>query len=309
VSRLPVRKASIGLSLAAALIGERLCAQEIEPRQYSPAPVRTHFVLTGYGRSDGEILFDPAAPLTDVEAKIDSMLVGYGTSVAMLGRATNFSIVVPYVWGDVSGSVGEDRRGVTRSGIGDTRLRFSMQFLGGQALSPAEFSQSQPHAVLGAALTVIAPTGEYLPDKLINISAHRWAFKPEIGVSKPFGRWLVEGSLSVWLFEDNDEYLRDKVREQDPLTAVQLNVSYLFKPRLWAAIGTTYFDGGRTTLDGIAADNRQSNSRIGATLSVPISPHQTLKLAASTGTTTRFGGDFDTYGLFWMYAWSAQREH
>jgi hypothetical protein len=308
VSRLPVRKASIGLSLTAVLIGEPLCAQEIEPRAYSPAPVRTRFVLTGYARSDGEILFDPAAPISDVKTKIDSMLVGYGTSVSMLGRAANFSILTPYVWGDVSGNVGEDRRAVTRSGIGDTRMRFSMQFLGGEAMSPAEFSRRQPRAVIGAALTVVAPTGEYLPDKLVNISAHRWAFKPELGVSKPFGRWLVEGSLGIWLFGDNDEYLRNRVKEQDPLTTLQLNVSYLIKPRLWAAIGATYFDGGRTTLDGIAADNRQSNSRIGATLSIPISAHQTVKLAASTGTTTRFGGDFDTYGLFWMYAWSARRE-
>jgi Putative MetA-pathway of phenol degradation len=308
VSRASIRKAFIGVSLAAALIGEPLCAQEIEPRAYSPGPVRTRFVITGYARSDGEILFDPAAPLSDVKARIDSMIVGYGTSVSMLGRAANFSIVTPYVWGDVSGNVGEDRHSVTRGGIGDTRLRFSMQFMGGQALPPAEFSRHHPRAVLGASLTVVAPTGEYLPDKLVNISANRWAIKPEIGLAKPLGRWLAEGSVGVWLFEDNDEYLRNKVREQDPLTAVQINVSYLFRPRLWAAVGGTFIDGGRTTLDGIPADNRQSNSRIGATLSIPISAHQTVKLAASTGTTTRFGGEFDTYGLFWMYAWTAQRD-
>jgi hypothetical protein len=306
VSRTFLQQAFIALSLAAVLAGERVHAQEIEPRAFSASPVRTSFVLTGYARSEGEILFDPAAPLSDVKAGIDAMVIGFGTSHSLMGRATNFTILTPYVWGDVSGNVGEDRHAVTRAGIGDMRMRFSMQFMGGTALTPPEFARRPPQAVVGGALTVIAPTGEYLPDKLINISAHRWAFKPEIGVSKPFGRWLVEGSLGVWLFTDNDEYLRTRVREQDPLTAAQFNVSYMFRPRLWAAVGATFFDGGRTTLDGVPADNRQSNTRAGVTVSVPVTGHQTLKFAWSTGTTTRFGGEFDTYDLFWMYAWSAK---
>jgi hypothetical protein len=35
-------------------------AQELEPRAYSPSPVGTTFLLGGFGRSEGGILFDPS---------------------------------------------------------------------------------------------------------------------------------------------------------------------------------------------------------------------------------------------------------
>ena len=36
-------------------------AQELEARAYSPAPIGTTFLLGGFGRSEGGILFDPPA--------------------------------------------------------------------------------------------------------------------------------------------------------------------------------------------------------------------------------------------------------
>jgi hypothetical protein len=41
---------------------------------------------------------------------------------------------------------------------------------------------------------VQAPTGDYNSQHLVNISVHRWAFKPEIGLSQPIGNWFVEGA-------------------------------------------------------------------------------------------------------------------
>ena len=35
-------------------------AQELEPRAYSPAPIGTSFLLAGFGRSEGGIMFDPS---------------------------------------------------------------------------------------------------------------------------------------------------------------------------------------------------------------------------------------------------------
>ena len=50
--------------------------------------------------------------------------------------------------------------------------------------------------------------------------------------------------------------------------------------------------GGTTTLNGIEIPGtRQTSSRIGGTLSVPINKHQSLKVAYNKGTYVRFSGD------------------
>ena len=66
--------------------------------------------------------------------------------------------------------VAEVTRSVTRTGFGDLRLRFTLGLLGSPALSPREFVRRTPGPALGASL-VVAPTGEYFPDKLINIGS------------------------------------------------------------------------------------------------------------------------------------------
>jgi hypothetical protein len=40
----------------------------------------------------------------------------------------------------------------------------------------------------GTSLTVFAPTGQYVPDRMINLGTNRWAFKPESAVSQPIGQ-------------------------------------------------------------------------------------------------------------------------
>ena len=47
-------------------------AQELEPRTYAAAPVGTNILVVGYGRSMGGITFDPALPVTDVKASINT---------------------------------------------------------------------------------------------------------------------------------------------------------------------------------------------------------------------------------------------
>jgi hypothetical protein len=278
-------------------------AQELEPRAYSPNPVGANFILTGIGSSAGDVLFDPTTPFDDVAADLNNTVVGYGRSFGAFGRSASALLAVPYVWGEISGNIGEDRRTITRSGLADTRLKFGINLLGGAALSPAEFAARMPSTILAASLTVAAPTGEYDSTKLINIGSNRWAFKPEVGVSQPLGRWFFEASAGIWLFADNDDFFGGRRRQQDPIAAVQVHVSYTFRPRLWLAADATYYEGGRTTVNGLGNADLQANARVGVTLAVPIGEQHALKLAWSEGATTRIGGDFSNYGIAWQYTW------
>jgi hypothetical protein len=56
-------------------------------------------------------------------------------------------------------------------------------------------------------------------------------------------------------------------------------------------------------VDGIDDGNRQSNLRLGATLSTALGRGHSLKLTYSDGAVVRIGGDFRTLGLAWQYAW------
>ena len=278
-------------------------AQELEPRTYSPSPVGTQFVLVSGSESTGGVSVDPSLPIENVEATVDSFVAAYGRTFGLSGRSASAALLLPYVEGDFRGDVMDQARQVTRTGFGDVRLRFAIGLLGSPALSPAEFAQRNRGPALGASLQVVAPTGEYMPDKLINIGTNRWSFRPELGVVWPVGPWYLELSGGVWLFMDNDDFFGGARREQEPLTTLQSHVSYTFRQGLWLAASYTYYTGGRTTVDEVRNADWQENSRLGVTLSLPLTRRQSLKFSFSSGTSTRIGSAFDTAGLAWQFVW------
>ena len=82
--------------------------------------------------------------------------------------------------------------------------------------------------------------------------------------------WVLEGMAGVWFFTENDAFRGTGTREQDPIAAVQLHVTYKFKRTMWLAGDANYFTGGRTTINGRQNVDLQRNSRVGATFSSAI---------------------------------------
>jgi len=297
------RASALGLTLALVLSGERASGQELEPRAYSPNPTGAHYVLLAYGRSSGDVVFDPSLPFSDVDAKVNSTVLLYGTTFGLFGRSASAGLVGSYAWGTMSGNVAEEFRSIRRSGLADVKARLAVNLVGGPALEPREFAKRRPRTTLGTSLIVIAPTGQYDPAKLINISANRWALKPEVGLARPVGKLMLEAYAGLWLYSDNGDFYGGSQRGQSPLGTFQSHVSYTFKPRLWVAGDATFYAGGRTTLDGVRNDDRQENSRLGLTLSLPVGRRSSLKLSLANGFTTRIGGDFDTLSVAWQTLW------
>jgi hypothetical protein len=197
---------------------------------------------------------------------------------------------------------------VTRSGQGDMRVRLEVNLLGGPALTPAEFMRRRQTTTLGVSFIIITPTGQYDPQRLINISSHRWAFKPEIGLSQPLGNWFAEAYAGAWIFTDNDDYFQGHVFSQDPFYTFQVHGGYNFRPGLWLAADATYYTGGRTSTDGVPAHNYQVNSRYGLTLSVPLAAGFSVKLTWSKLLTGHIGANFQTVGATLQYRWFSQQE-
>ena len=277
--------------------------QEMEPRSYSPAPVGTQFVFFGYGHQSGDVLLDSSLPLKDVEVSLNVGSVGYGRTFNLAGRQANVAALLPYIWGTANGTVFEDRVNVRRSGGGDLRVRFSTLLVGGEAMKPKEFATRKPGLIVGTSVSIIAPTGQYDPARLVNPGSNRWAFKPEVGLSKPRGRWTMEVMAGTWLFTPNNNFFGSARREQKPLLSLQGHLIYTLRPRTWISVDGTYFSGGQTTVNGVLNEDRKKNARIGATFSLPLTRQQSVKLAWAKGVTTRIGGDLNMFVVGWQYVW------
>jgi hypothetical protein len=283
-------------------------AQDLEPRAYSASPTDTNFVTSGFTDTSGTVSLDPSLPITGVKAAIDTYSIGYNHTFGLLGRSASAAIVVPYISGELTGQVYTQNQRVTRSGWGDVRIRLALNLLGGPALTPAEFMQRQQTTTLGVSLIVIAPTGQYDPQRLVNISSHRWAFKPEIGLSQPLGNWFAEAYAGAWIFTDNDDHFQGPVFSQDPFYTFQVLGGYNFRPGLWLTADATYYTGGRTSTDDVPADNYQVNSRYGLTLSVPLVAGVSIKLTWSKLLTGHIGANYQTIGIALQYRWFGWQE-
>ena len=292
------------IAVAVVTVVRPVAAQDLEPRAYSASPIGTTFLLVAASRSSGSVFTDPSLPFEDVHAKLGAATVGAGQTFGLFTRLALVTGAVPYARGTASGQIQETTREVTRTGLADARVKLSVNLIGGRALRPAEFVKAPRSTIVGVSLTTILPTGQYYSDRLVNIGSNRWSFKPEVGVSVPVQRWTLDAYAGTWFFTANDEFFPGtSTREQDPVYAFQGHVSYTIRPRFWLAFDATWYGGGTSTVDGVEKADLQRNSRLGASISLPLGQRQSLKVSYSAGATTRVGGDFKTIAVAWQMVW------
>jgi len=245
------------------LFAASLSAQDLDPRAYTHVPVNGTFLVAGFAVSHGAVVTDPTSPVTDINATVETPSLGVARSFSLFGKTAQVFGAVPYSWAQVSGRVFEEAKSITRAGLSDVRVRLSVLVRGAPASSVLEIAKAPRRTTLGTSLTVVAPIGQFFPDRLINLGTNRWAFKPEFAVSQPIGqRWLFDAYAGLWLFAANNSfYPGASVRTQAPMGAFQAHVSYNFRRQLWAAFDATYYVGGRTTINGIDSDDRHDHHR------------------------------------------------
>jgi hypothetical protein len=139
-------------------------------------------------------------------------------------------------------------------------------------------------------------------------SIHRWAFKPELGYSRRWGNWLLDGYGGVWLYTTNDAFFsmpNPQPQTEQPIGSFEGHLSYDFsKQRCWVSLDGNFWFGGGTSLNGVShPGTRQTSSRIGGTAAFPLSKHQTIKMSYSDGTYVRFGGNYQNVSVAGQYSW------
>ena len=302
-TRMPARISALLLLLSLAL-PPASSAQNLEPRLYLPLPTGRNIATLAYGHSSGEVLFDPAVPITDVVADVNAFHLAFVRGFGLLGRSAQVQAVTSYVDASLEGKVSGRDSSRTLLGFADPQLRFAVNLLGGPARTRSELATARFGTIVGASLTLSAPLGKYESERLINISANRWSVKPEVGLVQVVGGvWAFEGYAGVWLFGDNTEYRDSLTASQDPLWTFQGHVVRVFGRKLWFALDGTWVAGGTSKVDGVVSNNFQKSARIGATGSWAWKPNHILRAGYATGVYTRFGGDFTILSVGYAHLW------
>lgn len=270
-------------------------AQEISPRLFWPTPKGTKVFVSGYSYATGDVLFASSIPIEDAESRVNSGVLAYTQTINLWGRTSNFLVELPYSWGKTQGFLNSEHVKRDFSGTGDLGMTLNVNLRGAPSMTKEDFLafRANPRPLIGASLKVIAPTGKYQNDRLINTGSNRWAARAKLGaifLLKP--KVVLELSASAWFFGDNDEYVVGK-REQDPIYAIETNLIKRIRPGLWASLDLTYYMGGRQTVDGNPLRDKQSNLKVGGTLVVPFYRRHAIKVGYSNGVVTRHGNAFD----------------
>ena len=298
-------------SLALIITGTRALGQDLAPRAYLITPIHSNAITVTYSFLDGELLFDGTVPITDATARANISVLSFFHSMRFFGRTASITASLPYGFGNFHGTVLSTETNAYRSGLFDSSYRFSVNLVGGPAMDAGDFRNWSQTTLLGASLRVVAPTGQYDPQKLINYGANRWAFKPELGFSRRWGHWILDSYGGFWLYTENHKFFSKNqlspgvnTQKQDPIFAFEGHFSYDVKPRLWASLDGNFWYGGRTSVNGaLNARTVQKNSRAGVTVSLPVSKHQSIKCSYSRGAYIRFGGRYDNVSVAWQYSW------
>lgn len=303
------------LRVAIGMVALSLCrmaaAQDLAPRAYIISPIHSNAVVTSYSFFTGNLDFAGGLPITDATATANVGNFSYTHLFNGFGRTANLTLALPYGQANFNGKLLGNQTNVYRSGLLDSVIRFSVNLVGGPAMDPRQFSKWRQRTLVGASIRVVAPTGQYDSTKLINLGANRWGFKPEVGLSRRWGHWVLDAYGGVWFYTTDPKFFSQNqynpgitARTQEPIGSFEGHLSYDIKPRLWVSFDGNFWFGGKTSLNGKQNPaTEQNNSRLGGTVSVPLTKHQALKFSYNNGAYIKYGGNFQNISAGWQYSW------
>ena len=299
------------LVLMVLLLVGALVAQDLAPRAYLITPIHSNAVILTYSHFSGSLEFEGAVPITGATATANVSVFSYYHVFDFFGRTANLTVALPYGVGNFQGIVLEAPKHAYRSGLLDSFIRFSVNLKGGPAMEPTEFVSRWQKALLGASLKIVAPSGQYDPTRLINWGNNRWAFKPELGYSRHWGHWVLDGYAAAWFFTTNSEFFSHNIyypglqsQTQNPIGAFETHLSYDVRPRLWVSLDGNFWFGGKTSLNGVENPvTLQRSSRVGITGSIPLTKHHSVKASYSNGAYISYGGNYQNISVAWQYSW------
>jgi hypothetical protein len=276
-------RSMVWMVLLSAFLTAPAFAQELEIRRWNQLPIDRNYVTANYARTTGEIAFDPVLQIEGAEVELDTWLLGYIRTFQMLDKTARIEVRQAWQEGTWSGTLAGEPTAVSREGLADTFVRLAVNLIGSPPLKGEAFAEyralTEIDTIVGAALGLQLPTGNYLEDKLINLGSNRITFRPQLGMQHKHYAWIFELTGTASLYTDNTSFFNGNHLEQAPLFSVDGSIEYDFASGLWVSAGAGLALGGQSTLNGIEKDDRRQD--IGWSLSAGFPLARGLSFKAS----------------------------
>ena len=257
-------------------------ALDPEPRQWNHIPIGINFTGGGYAYTKADIFFDPVLQLEDVKMTMDTWAAKYVHAFELMGKTARIDVTQGFHKARWKGLQDGVRASTARTGWSDTFVRFGINLYGAPPKKGKEFlayrQSRKVETIVGAALRVRLPTGDYQKEKLLNLGQNRYVFVPQLGLLHKRGKWTTELTGEIIFHTKNDEFFDGNTRKQDPFYFVHAHLIRSFGPGQWLGAGVGYEYGGESTINGVDKDDRKRNIGWVVNYSFPISRQAGIKL-------------------------------
>ena len=301
------RLLTAGAASAALCLPSVLHAQFTDARTYVEGPVGLNELEFDYEHARANASIDTSLVVGTGNLELNKGTFSFTHNFSTFGHLTWVTANVPF--GSLQGSASASSVSRSTSGIGDSSFEFAGLLAGGRALSSAELAASEPAMILGASLTVTAPTGEYDANKLLNLGSHRWSFKPELGVSYHFGperKWELDGYINAYFFSDNTSYQGAEILRQEPLPGLEAHISYSVTPSFWTSLDTRYAFRGETIVNVREQNNAQENLIVGTEANWSPNLHNSLNVVIAKAVVHTNAPASKSVSASYTYSWGAE---
>jgi hypothetical protein len=279
-------------------------AQFTDPRNYQNTPVGVNQVEVAYAYLHANSSIDPALVIGDASLNLNQGTVSYTRYFGVFHRTAWAMADVPIA--GLEGSISGTHVSGSVAGAGDSGYAASILLKGGPALSVDDFAKSKPTTTLGLSLTATAPTGRYSSEKILNLGGNRWWFRPEIGLSCPFGpeqKWVVDLYSNAGFYLDNDSYRGKQVLRQRALPGFEGHISYSFRDSIVGSLDTRYSFRGGTTVDGEDQNNSQQNFILGSEAIFFLNPKNSFTVTFAKALVHENGPSLTGVSVKYDYEW------
>ena len=292
------------LLLAGPSVSLLACAQFNDPHAYDNAPIGVNQIelAYAYGRADTSI--DTSLVITGASFVLNRGTIDYTRYFGLANHLAWVKAGVPLA--GLSGAVAGTNISGSVVGDGDSAYEVAMLLKGGPALTVAQFENYKPTTTLGLSLTVTAPTGLYRPNKILNLGADRWAFRPEIALSCPFGqeqRWQLDVYGNADFYTDSTSYHGHEILRQQPLPGVEGHISYAFNDSVWLSLDTRYSARGVTSVNDVDQNDSQQNFTFGNELNVSLNRQNSLIFEFARAVVHHNGPTSTGFAVKYDYSW------
>ena len=278
--------------------------QFTDPRTYANTPVGVNQVELDYAHATADDSIDPSLVIGGAHLEVNEATVTYSRTFGIMGRSSWIQASLPFAY--VSGSIAGTGLSGSAAGTGDASLQLTTLLLGGPALSVTDFGKYVPTTTVGMSLTVSGPSGQYDPNRVLNLGSDRWSFKPEIAISHPFGpeqKWVLDGYFYTYFFTDNTEYHGKEILRQEPLRGFEVHISYNITPDLWTSLDANYAFRGTTFVDGVDQNDAQKNLSLGTETNWNINSRNTIAFSFAKSVVHVNAPIFTEMALKYFHSW------